>query len=124
MRRLVRRHAGEPLAAANGRGKLLAMAGAQAGLVVEEIELRRAAVHEQVDDSLRPRRMMRRGPCGGGHQLRIEQRRQRGSADAPRGTAEELAPCQAESRGVWRRVVHGRVMVSSRLRSTAATIVQ
>ena len=52
-RRLVARHAGEPLALAHGVGQLLAVPLVEQRLVVEHLQLRRPAGHEQVDDALR-----------------------------------------------------------------------
>ena len=54
-RRLVAAHAGESLAAAHRVGQFLAVAFLEQRLVIEEIELRRAATLHQVDDPLRPR---------------------------------------------------------------------
>ena len=51
-RRLVARHAGEPLALAHRIGQLLAVARLEQRLVIERLELRRPAGHEQVDDAL------------------------------------------------------------------------
>ena len=94
-------------------------------LVVEQLELARAAGHEQVDDVLRARR-----GSGGPRRLRIgdlrsrlrrseqrlrEQRRQRDRADADGAVAEEVAAGDVAQRVVHRRPSrHSRVIVSSR----------
>jgi len=56
---LCRRHAGQPLTHADRRRQLLAAAIAQAGLVVEQVELRRRAGLEEIDDAPRRRREVR-----------------------------------------------------------------
>jgi hypothetical protein len=53
--RLVARHSREPLAGTDRVGKLLAVAFVEQRLVVEQIELRRTAGHEQIDHALRLR---------------------------------------------------------------------
>jgi len=57
-RALVARHAREPLAAADAVGKLLPVLLLEQRLVVEEVELRRAARLEEVDHPLRPGRQV------------------------------------------------------------------
>src|SRR5207302_920258 len=59
--RLVNRHAGQALAAADVVGQLLAIFFVEQGLVVEEILLGRAAALEQVDDAPDLRREVWRG---------------------------------------------------------------
>ena len=67
------------------------------GLVVEQIDVRRSAGHEQVDDAFRLRCEVRRPASGGVHPRRlreetlVEERRQRNGANARGGAAEELA---------------------------------
>ena len=61
-RRLVGRHAGQPLAAADRVGQLLAVLLVEQRLVVEQVLLRRPAALEQIDDPLRLRREVR--PAG------------------------------------------------------------
>ena len=58
--RLVGRHAGQPLALADGFRQVLAVHLVQDRLVIEQVKLRRPAAHEQVDDPLGPGRKMRR----------------------------------------------------------------
>ena len=53
------RHPRQPLPAADGIGQVLAAKFLELGLVVEQIQLRRAAGLEQVDHTLRLRREMR-----------------------------------------------------------------
>ena len=60
-RRLVARHAGEPLAHADAGREVLAVHLDEQRLVVEQVELRRPAGHEQIDDALRLRRVMEFG---------------------------------------------------------------
>ena len=58
--RLVRRHARQPLPHPDRVGQVLAVHPVQQRLVIEQVELRRPAAHEQVDDPLRPGRKVRR----------------------------------------------------------------
>ena len=51
MLRLIGRHAGEALCAANGLREFFAMPRSKAGFVIEKVELRRRARLEQVDDA-------------------------------------------------------------------------
>ena len=55
-RRLPRGHAGQPLSPPDRRGQLLTMPPFQSRLVIEQVHLRRSAVHEQIDDVLGLRR--------------------------------------------------------------------
>jgi len=57
--RLVSGHAGEPLSHADLRRQVLSIALIQERLVIEQVQLRWPACHEQVDDPLRLRRKMR-----------------------------------------------------------------
>ena len=57
-RRLLRRHAREPLPTSHAVGQLLAMEFFQHGLVVEELQLRRRPTLEEVDHPLRTRRQV------------------------------------------------------------------
>ena len=59
--RLVGRHARQPLTHPDRVRQVLAVHLVQERLVVEQVELRRPAAHEQVDDPLGPGRMMGRG---------------------------------------------------------------
>ena len=63
-RRLLGRHAGEPLAAADVVGQLLAVLLVEQRLVIEQILLGRAAGLEQVDDALHARRMKLQAAAG------------------------------------------------------------
>ena len=60
-RRLLGRHAGEPLAAADVVGQLLAVLLVEQRLVVEQVLLGGAAGLEQVDDALDARRKLQAG---------------------------------------------------------------
>ena len=64
--RLAAGHRGQPLAHADRVRQVLVEHGLHPGLVVPEVHLRRAAVHEQVDGPLRPGREVRqpRQPAG------------------------------------------------------------
>ena len=95
---LTRGHAGDALAHADGSGQLLAVVAAQGRLVIDEIDVRRPAGHEKIDDTLGPRRVMQRPQNAGARRrlvgaanVAVEQRRQGGDAEAGRGAAEELA---------------------------------
>ena len=46
------RHPGDALSHAYGTGQLLAVVFAQLGLVIEQVDVRRPAGHEQIDDAL------------------------------------------------------------------------
>ena len=100
--RLVARHAREPLPTAHGIRKLLAVALVQQRLVVVEVELRRRAGHEQVDDALGLRREVRRAEdatvgirCGSG--VRGKHLGQGRAAEACAEAVEELAAVSQES---------------------------
>ena len=109
-RRLPAGHGAEPRPADDRVGDLFALAAGEFGLVVEEIDVRRGAVLEQVDDALGLRGEVRQVgepadalPRGGGA---AHQRRERGRADADRGPAEEVPAVQME--GAVGDGVHGR----------------
>ena len=99
--RLVGRHAREALTQANRIGQRLAVALVQQRLVVEGLQLRGAAGHEQVDDPLRLWRELRgrqhapvsaiigEGACG------IQKAGQRGAAEPHAEAIEKLAAAQA-----------------------------
>src|SRR5262249_40231272 len=94
-RALPRGHAGDALPHTHGGWQFLAMMPAQRRLVIEHIDVRRAARHEQVDDALGLGGEVRRSEDAGagGRLIRagevaVEQRRQGGDADTGRGTAE------------------------------------
>ena len=93
-RPLERGHAGQALAHPHRLGQLLAVHRAEQRLVVEQLELRRAAALEQVDDPLGPRHEVRRreqwtagrrgrGPVRRRQQPRIEQRGERRARRCP-----------------------------------------
>ena len=85
---LVAGHAGEPLAHADGGGEVLAVHLVQQRLVVEQVQLRRPAGHEQVDDPLGPRRQVRpaEDACGGEGTKRAQRlRRWHGRGSSPGG---------------------------------------
>ena len=92
--RLPARHASETLPLPDRVGELLTVKLPQPGLVVEELEMRRPARLEQINDPFRPRRGMRRdGPDGTPRRRRRqtipgEQPGQRRAAD-DRGAAVE-----------------------------------
>src|SRR5262249_30192066 len=93
----------------------------QRRLVVERLELRRAAGLVKEDDALGLRREVRTTLSGGrrdGKQVVVHQRAQGRGADAARREPEQLTPRQMEI-----EFVHCFVMVSSRLRMTLATVV-
>ena len=89
----------EPLSLRNElRGNLLAVVLLQRRLVVEQIELRRRARHEQIDDVLRLRREVRRArapsglrPPAAANSRSSSSARQRHAADAEAGLLEEMA---------------------------------
>src|SRR5690606_31206532 len=95
----------------------------QERLVVEQIELRRRAGHEEVDDLLRLRREVRtdtmsdrgRGVLSRrGEQPLVEQRRERDAAQAEAGLAEEVsAGGLAETEAL---IGHGAGSVSAELK--------
>ena len=104
-------HAREALITTHGRRQFLAVQGAQAGLVIEEIELRRPAMHEQVDDAPGLGRESGRGLCQ--HAIAEQQRGERRRAQAQARVLKEMAA-----------VHHRLVITSSRLSSVCATLVQ
>ena len=59
--RLIGRHAGEPLSLAHGIGQLLTVLGIEAGLVIEQVHLRRAARLIEENDALGLGRDVRAG---------------------------------------------------------------
>ena len=74
------------------------MSGAKLRLVVDEVDVRRSAGHEEINDAFGPGRVMQRAQDAGARgrvvgpaKVAIEQRRQRGDADPAGGAAEELA---------------------------------
>src|SRR5262249_6659712 len=73
---------GEVAALRSGAGELLAVAALQFGLVVEEIDLRRAAGHEQPDDRLYLGRKVSEARTLLAGALLMEQRRQRQRAES------------------------------------------
>jgi hypothetical protein len=62
-RRLIARHPRKPLTAAHRVRKLLAVALVQHRLVIKQVEMRRPAGHEQINDALRLRLEMRACPA-------------------------------------------------------------
>jgi hypothetical protein len=109
-RGLARSHSGDPLAFAHRGRQFFPLPLDELGLVVEQVELRGAAVHEEVDDPPGARREMRRPQraAGGrrgarGHAVRgtrrrrvcarrPDQRGQRCRANSHRTAAEEVPP--------------------------------
>ena len=94
-------HAGEPLAHADRCGQFLVVQLLQRGLVIEQIHLRGPAGHEQVNHPLGLGREVRLAQDGRAAAIsrperraegRIQQRAQRGGADAGGGAAKEMAP--------------------------------
>ena len=59
-------------------------------LVIEQIDMRRRAIHEQINHPLRLRRKMRRDRLR--KTIATQQRRQRRTADAARGPSKKLPP--------------------------------
>ena len=88
---LLRRHAGEPLAAANGVGKIDAAHVVELRLVVEEVHLRRSARLEEIDDALGLGGEVRQAGQAVGAGVVVEQGRERGGAETDAGTLEEVA---------------------------------
>ena len=96
-------------------GQLLAVVPVQRGLVVPGIHLARAAVHEEPDDRLRPRREVRRP---GGQRIRGSWRTRPaapenarghpGPADPPVRASRSRSPSAAERRGGSRRPATAR----------------
>ena len=93
---LIARHQRDALRAEYGRRHVLPVALSQRRLVVEQIDVRRPARHEQIDDVLRPRREMR-APQNPGDTHRLcrrrpaEQCRNRGHPQAGAGVGQETA---------------------------------
>jgi hypothetical protein len=114
-------------------GHLLPVAFLQFGLRIEEIQVRRAARLEQVDDVLCLGREMRsdRRQTGSGRRRRrqrlvVQERGQRQRTHAGGALAKESAPgglTNVFESGIH-KVVQPLVRVSSRLKSTLATIIQ
>ena len=142
-RLLARAHRREPLAIADRVGQLLAMPSGAVRLVVEQVHLRRPAVHEQVDHALGLRRQVRMPsstagdlpPAGVAAAALAFARAARPAPRTPMPT-----PVVARPKN-WRRVWNWRssssgcidgvsprvqccVMVSSRFSSTLAVMVQ
>ena len=97
---VARAHEREALAFDEAGGDGLAVEFVELGLVVEELELTRAAGHEEVDDALGLRSVMRllRGVRIGGWRGLVlgEQRRQGDRTEADAAVAEEVAAGAAE----------------------------
>ena len=104
----------EALALDELRGNVLAVVLRQRRLGIEQIDLRRRAGHEEIDDALGPGRELQRSrPAAvgsrrllGEHDV-VHQRRQRQAADAERGLLEEMAARDGAQRSrscmaVWR----------------------
>ena len=120
--RLVRRHAGEPLAHADRVGQLRAAHARQVRLVVEQVELRGRAVLEQVDDALGFGRESAAGPAGRLGGLRSPRTSSDASAAMPMPRARPAEEVAARQRPVaLGRSVIALVTISSRFRSTLAT---
>jgi hypothetical protein len=103
-RRLVARHAGQPLPHANARRQILAVALVEQRLVVKQIMLRGPAGHEEVDDALGARRevglvedafkRVRSDRCGGRRcceRIAMEKAHQRDAAETEAEAAEKVA---------------------------------
>ena len=110
------------------RGDLLAVVLLQRRLAVEQVELRRRARHEEIDDVLRLRREVRRARRQRvvaflREELLVQQRRQREAADAEAGLPKEVPPGHVPERpGI--HAPHSLLSVSSRFSSAFATMVQ
>src|SRR5687768_12678168 len=112
-RGLIRRHPGQPLTHPDGCGQFAAAEFRERGLWIEQIHLRRSAVLEQIDDAFGFWRMMRQA---GQFAVGLEQRGERGDADARARAAEKMSACE--------QFVHGRYSfetASSRFRMRLAT---
>ena len=97
-RRLLGRHAGEPLAAADVFGQLLAVLLVEQRLVVEQILLGRAAGLEQVDDALHARREVQAATTAAGVAARA-------CSDSPSSEPSATPPIPAaDVPKKWRRV--------------------
>src|SRR5262249_15997753 len=107
-RALARSHSGDALAAADRIGQLRPVQLFEGGLVIEGLDLRRAARLVQEDHPLHLRRVMRQSDqtaglrvaarlvLDEGEPVQFEQRSQRGDADALRAETEELSPRQMQ----------------------------
>ena len=98
-RRLIARHAREPLSAADGIGKLLAVPLLEVRLVIEQVQLRRSARHEQVNDPFGLGRMVRlaeNAAIGFGRRFLTKQIGQRDAAESDAGLREERATMLGE----------------------------
>jgi hypothetical protein len=98
--RLPRGHGRQPLAADDGGRQVLVEHLLHLRLVVVEVHLRRAAVHEQVDEVLRLRGEVRRELLR--ESVAREQRSERGGPDAGGRHPEEPAPRDVLDRDVHR----------------------
>ena len=92
----------------------------RAGLVVEQVQLRRAAVHEQVDDALRPRREVRQrerrtppASSAAAGVLLVEQRCQRERSRCRCRAAEELPAGHREPVESSRRAIMAAPSISA-----------
>ena len=115
-------------------GDGLAVVLPELGLLVEEVDLGGRAGHEEVDHALGPGREVRRlgrervwirSFHGRGEQPLVEQAQERQAADAEARLPEEMAPRDRFQPLVSVvHVLHSLVIVSSRFRTTFATMVQ
>ena len=124
---------GEPFALDQFLRDVLTVVLLQRRLGIEEIELRRRACHEEIDDALRFRRELQAvrlaAHLGAGHA--VEERREREPADPERRPFEEMAARDGAERVAWRsRIPVGHrvtryilVTASSRFKRMLATIV-
>ena len=92
-RGLIARHTGQALAHAHAGGQVLPVVFVERGFVVEQIELRRPAGHEQVNDAVGFGREMRPGQNAFERIFQFRQRRAEGVAVEQ---AEERGPAEAE----------------------------
>jgi hypothetical protein len=130
-------HEGKALAGDQGGGNGLTVQRLQPWFVVKQVELARAAGHEEVDNPLGSRLEMRRlgseglrrRSGGAAQRLFAEQRGEGDPSESDGAATEEVAPRDVGD--VLRRIEgdggrhdQARVMVSSRLSSTRATATQ
>jgi hypothetical protein len=114
---------GGDIAAARFEVRGLAVTLLQLGLVVEQIHLRRPAIHEEEDAGLRALRQMRdlrscrTNPRRRRHRLRteeavlIQQGRERQAGEARAHLPEEFPACASAEASVWAVEVHGLIDV-------------
>src|SRR5262245_30632164 len=117
---LVARHESDALLAKDRFRHLLAVEFLELRLGVEQIDMRRPAGHEEIDDVLDLGREVRRG-----RGLLAKKRCQRRNAQPCRGSLEEAAASEAVPNGAEVRIKHGchsRFFSSSRRKAFSARL--